>query len=275
MISIITAVHNQLPMNQLFLTYLQKHTHHPFELIIIDNSSTDGSTEFFKKAGAKVIETGGNFNYPFCQNLGIQHAKHDWLVFLNNDVAVSPYWDLRALEVIQKNNIDIGSCVAPENMGQKWSTFFYRKKWRWIKKLHLRDNHDSLFFEKLMGVMFFDFNRFCANRWQKKMYQTNEGFAGSSFILHRKTLSKVGLWDERIQSADFDLFLRAKMRSMEQRDMQPIQLLQGVYLHHFMGISSKNGFPRFTNVEQMISLEEKWGGKEKINQLLKDCGLHV
>jgi hypothetical protein len=42
-----------------------------------------------------------------------------------------------------------------------------------------------------------------------------------------------------------------------------------------MGISSKHGFPRFTNAEQMISLEEKWGGKEKINQLLKDCGLHV
>jgi GT2 family glycosyltransferase len=275
MISIITAVHNQLPMNQLFLTYLQKHTHYPFELIIIDNSSTDGSSELFKTSNAKVIHSGGNFNYPYCQNLGISHAKHDWLVFLNNDVVVSPNWDLRALEVMQKNKVDIGSCVAPENMGEKWATFYYRKKWKWIKKLYLKDSNNQADLEQLIGFMFSDFNQFCEKRWKNKMYQTSEGFAGSSFILHRKTLSKVGLWDECIQSADFDLFLRTKMRSMEQRDMQPIQLLQGVYLHHFMGISSKHGFPRFTNAEQMISLEEKWGGKEKINQLLKDCGLHV
>ena len=39
MISIITAIRNQLPMNQIFYENLLCYTHGPFELIIIDNQS--------------------------------------------------------------------------------------------------------------------------------------------------------------------------------------------------------------------------------------------
>ena len=35
MISIITAIYNQLDMNKLYWEYLNKYTDHPFELIII------------------------------------------------------------------------------------------------------------------------------------------------------------------------------------------------------------------------------------------------
>lgn len=275
MISIITAVHNQLPMNQLFVAYLQQHTHYPYELIVVDNNSTDGSSKFFEQAGAKVIQTGGNYNYPYCQNLGIKHATQNWLVFLNNDVAVSPQWDFRALKVMQALKIEIGSCVAPENMGTKFNTFFFRKKWKWIKRIWLKENHSAIHLEQLMAKMFSNYSEFCENRWKKTQFQTSEGFAGSSFILQQELLSKVGTWDERIQAADFDLFLRTKKRSVQQGDIKPVQLLHGVYLHHFMGISSKHGFPTFSNAEKMISLEQKWGGKENINILLEDSGLQV
>ncbi|MEP6952168.1 MAG: glycosyltransferase [Ginsengibacter sp.] len=49
MISILTSVHNQLDMNKLFYETLKKNTSLPFELIVIDNNSTDGSREFFKE----------------------------------------------------------------------------------------------------------------------------------------------------------------------------------------------------------------------------------
>lgn len=48
MISIITAIYNQLPMNQIFWEYLNKYTTVPYELIVIDNGSNDGSIEFFR-----------------------------------------------------------------------------------------------------------------------------------------------------------------------------------------------------------------------------------
>ena len=53
MISIVTAVHNQIGMNRLFYETLKRNTRNVYELIIIDNNSTDGSREFFREhAGA-------------------------------------------------------------------------------------------------------------------------------------------------------------------------------------------------------------------------------
>jgi len=60
MISIITAVHNQLAVNRVFLDTLQKKTSTPYELIIVDNHSTDGSLEFFEQAGATIIKNPEN-----------------------------------------------------------------------------------------------------------------------------------------------------------------------------------------------------------------------
>lgn len=81
MISIITAVHNQLSMNQFFVKHLQKATRNRYELIVIDNASTDGSADFFESVGATVIRNAVNYSYPYCQNQGIAKARHDWLAF--------------------------------------------------------------------------------------------------------------------------------------------------------------------------------------------------
>jgi len=47
MISVITAIYNQRAVNELFWEHLQRYTKNSFELIIIDNGSTDGSADFF------------------------------------------------------------------------------------------------------------------------------------------------------------------------------------------------------------------------------------
>ena len=63
MISIITAIYNQRSVNELFWHYLKLYTHFPFELIIIDNNSNDGSADFFESIGATVIRNQGNYSY--------------------------------------------------------------------------------------------------------------------------------------------------------------------------------------------------------------------
>ncbi len=54
-------------------------------------------------------------------------------------------------------------------------------------------------------------------------------------LMQRSALEKIGIWDERLQFADFDLFFRTKERSMQQQDIKPIQLALGVYLTIFSG----------------------------------------
>ena len=46
-LSIITAVHNQIEYNRLFLESIEENTFNPYDLIIIDNASHDGSGRLF------------------------------------------------------------------------------------------------------------------------------------------------------------------------------------------------------------------------------------
>lgn len=58
MISIITAIHNQLEVNKIFYNSLKKSTFNSFELIILDNNSTDGSSDYFAE---KRFENGNQW----------------------------------------------------------------------------------------------------------------------------------------------------------------------------------------------------------------------
>ena len=106
MISIVTAVHNQIGMNRLFYETLKRNTRNVYELIIIDNNSTDGSREFFREHADTVIENPGNYSYPYCQNQGIAAARYDYLVFLNNDVLVPAGWDEHLLRTMHVSGAD-------------------------------------------------------------------------------------------------------------------------------------------------------------------------
>jgi hypothetical protein len=55
MLSIIVAVHHQLGHNQFFLERIQRYTTGPYEVIVIDNHSTDGSAASFEAKGWQVI----------------------------------------------------------------------------------------------------------------------------------------------------------------------------------------------------------------------------
>ena len=55
MLSVIVAVHNQIGCSMLFLEGIRQYTTGPYEVIVIDNHSTDGSAEFFEANGCLVI----------------------------------------------------------------------------------------------------------------------------------------------------------------------------------------------------------------------------
>lgn len=133
MLSIITAIHNLLPMNRLFWEYLQRYTTLPFELIILDNGSDDGSAEYFEKQGATVIRNGGNYSYPRCQNRGIEAARFDTLLFFNNDLLVAPEWDRRVLAIMRQHRLDIVSCCATDRCESDRATRMNQRRWRYIR----------------------------------------------------------------------------------------------------------------------------------------------
>lgn len=73
---------------------LQKSTYHNFEIIIVDNDSTDVKTlSFFRNISdlsgkCRVLPFRGLFNFSRINNFAVREAKGDYLLFLNNDTEV-------------------------------------------------------------------------------------------------------------------------------------------------------------------------------------------
>jgi GT2 family glycosyltransferase len=69
-------------------------TYKNFELLIVDNGSTDGTIAYIKThyPEIKLIETGTNLGYAGGNNVGFQHANGDYIVVVNPDTLVDPGW---------------------------------------------------------------------------------------------------------------------------------------------------------------------------------------
>ena len=263
MISIIVAIHNQLTINKIFYDNLVKYTHHPFELIIIDNNSTDGSKEFFQGHGAIVIENKQNYSYPYCQNQGIEISKYDVFAFLNNDIIVPPNWDKRLLDVSEKHGLEVFTPSGIEKTETIESTKKMWKKWNLIKNIISQFGKNEFTFKLMHFLMYGDWEKFSNKRFNKFKSEIIEGFVGNSVIMKRSAIKKIGLWDERLQAADFDLYLRTKKRNLEYGDILPVHTVLGVFHHHFIRITAKSKPVKFADAENIISLDQKWGDEKE------------
>ncbi|MBX3164918.1 MAG: glycosyltransferase family 2 protein [Bacteroidetes bacterium] len=267
MISVITAIHNGLEMNKVFFHYLKKYTKNNFELIIIDNASDDGSPEFFEANGAVVKRNTQNFSYPVSQNMGIQLATNEHLFFLNNDIIVSPNWDERLLQVSQENKMEVITCTGIERLETDTKTQSTRLRWSVIKSLFKFFPDTAWKFKAMHKLMYGNWETFCNTRFSTFGTEVLEGFVGNTVYIHRNAIEKIGVWDEHIQAADFDLYIRTKKRNMEIGDIKPCHIALGVFIHHFIKMTVKSKPVPFYDAKNLISLDKKWG-KEKLSVYL-------
>jgi GT2 family glycosyltransferase len=80
-----------------------------FEIILVDNGSTDGSVEYVacEFPEVEVIENGRNLGYAGGMNVGIVHSAGDVVILLNNDIIVRRDW-LSALMGVMSVDEQIG-----------------------------------------------------------------------------------------------------------------------------------------------------------------------
>lgn len=82
-----------------------------YEVIMVDNGSTDGSVEFVEKSfpWVKIIRLDKNFGFTGGNNRGVKKAKGDFLVFLNNDTEVDENWLIELVKAATKLK-NVGIC---------------------------------------------------------------------------------------------------------------------------------------------------------------------
>lgn len=128
MISIIILTYNNLTLTRQCLESIYARTHGvDFEVILVDNASTDETPQFLLEFAAnhpnsKLLLNDTNLGFAAGNNQGAAAARGDVIVFLNNDTIVTDSWLaglLRALEDPSvgmvgpvTNEIGNESCIA-------------------------------------------------------------------------------------------------------------------------------------------------------------------
>src|SRR5207249_3587528 len=83
---------------------LRLRTDEPYELIFVDNGSTDGTVDFLQSIpGATVITNPQNKGFPAAANQGISAAQGRYICLLNNDTVLTTGWLRRMLAALQRD----------------------------------------------------------------------------------------------------------------------------------------------------------------------------
>ncbi|MES2792484.1 MAG: glycosyltransferase [Planctomycetota bacterium] len=91
--SIVLVTHNQWRYTHACLESIRLRTDLPYELIVVDNGSTDGTVEFLEQCDDVIlIRNETNRGFPAAANQGIQHARGEQILLLNNDTLVTTGW---------------------------------------------------------------------------------------------------------------------------------------------------------------------------------------
>lgn len=90
LISIIIPNWNGKELLKVCLASLKEQTYKDIEVIIVDNGSIDGSTQYIKKyfPEFECIELPKNVGFAPAVNIGIKKAKGEYIVLINNDTEV-------------------------------------------------------------------------------------------------------------------------------------------------------------------------------------------
>ena len=265
MVSIITAIHNCLDHNQVFLDSLRRYSYFSHELIIIDNASSDGSSEFFKQAGCRIIRNEKNLCYPESMNQGITIAQGEFICLLNNDVSVGVHWDKNLIDAMEMYRLDIVSPCGIERMPSLPLTHLFSQRWRDIgEKKHQLAPAEKL--RELLRNMYGPWEAFCERVKSRYYPQIMEGIVGNCVMLKSSALKTIGPLDQTIQAQDWDLYLSVRQKEEDGEGIHRSMTVCWSYVHHFIRTTLKSHPAPFSCEHPKRTIEEKWD-RETIQRL--------
>jgi len=105
MISILSVNYNALPWMKLLVASVRKFTTVPYEIIIIDNNSQDGSVKWLREqSDVRATMLNHNIKHGPGMNTAFRHARHKLCLVLDIDAHIMrKNWDFDLLGILKDN----------------------------------------------------------------------------------------------------------------------------------------------------------------------------
>lgn len=143
-LSVITLTLNKLEYTKKFIKSLQKYTK-DFELIIVDNGSTDGTVEYLETLDfIKLIKNSENKGFSAGNNQGIAIAEGEYIGFLNNDILLYPNWFEECEKVFNKEK---AAFVSPREVNPHFDNINESNYINYFKNLRYKFDYQKSFDE--------------------------------------------------------------------------------------------------------------------------------
>lgn len=194
-VTIIIPNYNGCHFMEPCLASLGKQTYKDYQILIVDNASTDGSAEYVRERypEIKILCLDKNYGFSGAVNLGIRRCKTPYVILLNNDTTVDPHYIEELVKAIE---------ASPR-------IFSVSSKMLQMYHPELIDSAGDLYTLTGWGV--------CrgAGRPRSNYTKMDEVFSAcaGAAIYRREIFKKIGLFDEKhfAYLEDIDVGYRAKI----------------------------------------------------------------
>ncbi len=241
-VSVIALTYNQLEYTKSFIQSLYQNTSYPFELIIVDNNSSNNTIKFLKelektKNNVKLILNNNNLGFPKGVNQGIKKAAGNYILVANNDIVLTKGWLERMIEIAESDPQT--GLVGPVSNSVSGMQLDNDAKYSTIEEMH----------------------DYAANVRQKNRGKILE-FPRVAFLctlIKKEIIEKIGGLDERFSPGNFeddDFCLRAQLAGFKN------VIAKDVFIHHYGSKSfAAEGLEKYKErleTNQKIFVD-KWG----------------
>lgn len=104
-VSVIIPNWNGKELLKLSLSSLAKQTYKSFEIIVVDNGSTDDSISFVDKnyPEVKIVRLDKNYGFATAINIGVKQSASEYVALLNNDTEADENWLSEIVKCAERN----------------------------------------------------------------------------------------------------------------------------------------------------------------------------
>jgi GT2 family glycosyltransferase len=222
-VSLVIAVYNQIEYTRQCLASIEACTTIPYELILVDNGSTDGTRDFLQGLRHKIICNEMNLGCAKAWNQGIRASKADVIGILNNDILVTPGWLENLLAFMERTGHGIVSPSARE------------------------------------GQLDYDLKEYAEEFTARCRQLSRAEIYAPCMVIRREVLDRIGLFDEAFAYGgceDTDFLWRAQNAGFS------MGMTGSVLIHHFVMVTQDAIKKDETAVYPKANLahfEAKWG----------------